>query len=149
MKPFFHLKRRLDHWARAEFFSLSQVRCFWHCLWFRSETIWGLRQICSSFLKDVCGRWLLMLWQQPQFTCSTALLCSRLFLTVLSRLFVHFFLPHFSLPVNFPCILFDTDLCTQPFQHWASMAYSPEGCWWSGKLSSQQSSPWLQLSVLS
>lgn len=54
-----------------------------------------------------------MLWQQPQFTCSMALLCSRLFLTVLSRLFVHFFLPHFSLPVNFPWILFDTDLCTQ------------------------------------
>ncbi len=33
-------KRTLDHWATVQlFFSTAQVRCFWHCLWFRSGLV--------------------------------------------------------------------------------------------------------------
>ncbi len=33
-------KRTLDHWATVQFFfSTAQVRCLWHCLWFRSGLV--------------------------------------------------------------------------------------------------------------
>ncbi len=32
-------KRTLEHWAPVQFFSLSQVRCFWWCFWFRSGLV--------------------------------------------------------------------------------------------------------------
>ncbi len=43
-------KWTLDHWATVQlFFSTAQVRCFWHCLWFRSGLV-------ALFLKmSECG----------------------------------------------------------------------------------------------
>ncbi len=33
-------KRTLDHWATVQFFfSFAQVRCFWHCFFFRSGLV--------------------------------------------------------------------------------------------------------------
>ena len=62
-----------------------------------------------------------MHWLQPQSTpcVSSPKFLNRLCLTIFSRLrssllLVHLFLPHFSLPVNFPWTCFDTALCEQP-----------------------------------
>lgn len=79
-------------------FSLSQVRCFWHCLWFRMN--------CSSVPEDVCSWWPLMHWHQTQSTPSEAKFLKLLFLAILSqlwsfRLLVDLLIPHFPLLVNF------------------------------------------------
>ena len=46
-KIYFHLKKEtLDHWVTDQlFFSLAQVKRFWHCLWFRSGLTWEMQHL--------------------------------------------------------------------------------------------------------
>lgn len=80
-------------------FSLSQVRCFWHCLWFRMN--------CSSIPEDVCPWWPLMHWHHSVHSFwSFSKFLKLLFLAILSRLWsfrllVDVLIPHFPLLVNF------------------------------------------------
>ena len=79
------------------------------------------------------------LWRSPT-------LLNGLFLTILSRLrsslrLVHLFLPHFSLPLNFLLMCFDTALWEHPtsfvITFWGFCQW-----WFSAQLSGQQSSSW-------
>ena len=105
-------KRTLDHWETVQsFLSLSQVRCLWCCLWFKSGLTQGMRQLkpmswtrlCVVALEALTPAAVHSLWISPKFLnglCFTIL--SRL---RLSLLLVHLFLPHFFLPFNFPNVL--------------------------------------------
>ncbi len=88
-------KRTLDHWATGQlFFSLAQVRCFWWCFSFRSETSALFLKMSERGDYSVHSLW-------------SSLKCLyRLCLTVFSSLWsslllVHIFLPNFFVPVNF------------------------------------------------
>ncbi len=94
-------KRTLDHWATVQFFfSLTQVRCFWCCLWFRSGLIAkGWRRLSVVTLDALTPASVHFLW-------SSSKLLNRLCLTVFSSLrssllLVHIFLPNFFLTIFF------------------------------------------------
>ncbi len=106
-------KRTLDHWATVQFFfSTAQVRRFWRCLWFRSE---------SPFPEDVWAWWLLMHWLQLQSTPCEALTSVWIsFAWQYSQACGHpcclctFSYPNSSFQSTLHLICFDTALCKQP-----------------------------------
>ena len=113
-----HQKRGL--WTTEQqtrsFFSLAQVRRFWRCLFLRSGLTRGIRHLkpvsrihlCVVALHLLTPASVHSLWSSPTFL-------NGLLLTFLSRLqssllIVHLFLSHFSLPLNFIFMCFDTAL---------------------------------------
>ncbi len=107
-------KRTLDHWATVQF-SLSQIRCFWWCLWFRSGLV-------ALFLKmsERGDSWF-------SFS-SLRVKLSQVFESALldvfsSLLLVHIFLPNFFLPVNFAfnMLWYST--------HWTAPPFSNDPLW--------------------
>ncbi len=94
-------KRTLVHWATVQFFfSTAQVRCFWHCLWFRSGLVaLSWRRLSVVTLDALTPASFHSLWSSHKCL-------NQLCLTVLSSLrssllLVHLFLPKLFLPVNF------------------------------------------------
>ncbi len=84
-------KRTLDHWATVQlFFSTAQVRCFWHCLWFRSGLValfLKMSERGDSWCTDSSFSSLLA-WQYSQACSHPCCLCT-------------FSYPKCFLPVNF------------------------------------------------
>ncbi len=98
---YFNLKRGL--WTTEFFFSTSQVRCFWRCLWFRSGLV-ALFPETSERGDSWCTTPASVhsLWSSHK--CLNQL-CLTLFSSLRSSLLlVHLFLPKFFLPVNFAFI---------------------------------------------
>ncbi len=137
----------LDHSAAVQsFLSLAQARRFWRCLLFKSGLTQGMRQLkpmscirlCVVVLEALTPAAVHSLWISPTFLngfCFTILSRVRL-----SLLLVHFFLPHLRLSINvlghralWTASLFCNDLLC--------LALLVQGV--NGRLSSQQSSPWL------
>ncbi len=111
-------KRTLDHWTTVQFFSLSQVRCFWRCFCFRSVLVslfLKMSERGDSWCTD--SRFSSLLVKLSQVF-ESALLDSILKLAS-SLLLVHIFIPNFFLPVNFAfnMLWYSTPWTAPPFSN--------------------------------
>ncbi len=111
-------KRTLDHWATVQlFFSLTQVRCFWRCFWFRSVLVALFLKISErgdSWCTDSIFSSLLVKLSQ---VFKSALLDSVLKLVVIPLACAPF--PTQFLPVNFACnmLWYSTPWTATPFSN--------------------------------